>query len=193
LSPLDLLSRVQYLQPLGLVVDWGCGPNEGPISSQVRRLDCDVLVSVDAWDPYIAKIRDEVFSAKSRIFVQSDVLEALTEIAVGLSGKKIDLSICLDIVEHLEDAKAVNFLLGLQAISKAILVWIPIGYAPIDRDTYGGENHELHKHRSTWSVMALELLGFEVELLENFHTPMFGHRVDAAWAYWRIDEVSSNR
>jgi hypothetical protein len=181
LDPFDLLGRIKTINPNPTrVADWGCGMNHSPISKQVRDLHCGVLYSIDAWPEYIAYQYSNTFLARVHIVMQGDVEAVLRH------WKKykphVDLSLCLDIVEHLEKSAAIKWLKGVEKVSDAVLIWIPLGYAPITQDTYGGSNHELHTHRSSWEKEDLEKLGYAVEVLENFHTPMFGHRVDGGWA-----------
>lgn len=162
------------------MIDWGCGLNHSPISSQVVLLECDLLVSVDAWQKYIDEIANKTYAAKKRVLICNNIKSVAK--TFKMKNRQVDLSLCLDIVEHLEMSDALEFLANLDFISKNILIWIPLGDAPVTRDTYGGDNHFYHTHRSTWSMANLEALGYAVEVLEHFHTPIHGHRVDGAWA-----------
>lgn len=186
LPALDLLGRVAALGQHCSVVDWGCGLNHSPVSCQVRDLECDLLLSVDAWPDYLATIRQQSYRARVHEYHLGDVLGIMRFLLD--EGRACDLSLCLDIVEHLEQAEAERFLRGLQQISRAILIWIPLGYAPIAQDSYGGSNHFFHTHRSTWEAADLERLGFAVEVLPDFHTAMFGWPVAAGWACWQEGE-----
>jgi hypothetical protein len=186
------LSRVEALGKHASVVDWGCGLNHSPVSHQVRELDCDVLLSVDAWREYLIRLRGQAhtFRARAHHYLQGEVDEVALSLLdqapdnplPGDLPRHFDLSLCLDVVEHLEKPRALRWLEMLEQVSDRILVWIPLGAAPIDRDTYGGHNDYYHTHRSTWVREDLEALGYAVEVEENAHSAMFGHRVDAAWA-----------
>ena len=184
LEALDLLGRIAAIGRPATVVDWGCGMNHGPISSQVRQLQCDRLVSIDVWPEYVSKVLAEPYAAKEHHCYCTEILQ-FAALAFD-KHRHYDLSLCLDIVEHFEKSSALDFLALVEGLSSHVLIWIPLGYAPITYDTYGGDNDYWHTHRSTWGPEELERLGYAVEVLENFHTPMFGHKVDGGWAYKRV-------
>jgi hypothetical protein len=164
------------------VVDWGCGYNNGSISSQVKKLRCRKLTSVDLAQEYVFSVYTNAieYEADEHEFVISDVRDYARKIVE--EDIVVDLSLCLDIVEHFELEDAMTFVKNVIDKSKITMIWIPLGYAPVTRDVFGGSQHELHTHRSTWDKEMLEGLGFSCEVFPNFHTGMFGHRVDACWA-----------
>jgi hypothetical protein len=159
--------------------------NHSPISRQVRDLRCGYLLSVDACAAYVAQVFAQSYVAEKHDVQIADVRDAVA--ALTTCEERFDLSLCIDIVEHMVMQDAVNFLRDIARISDWVLIWIPLGDAPITQDTYGGTEHALHTHRSTWRAEDLTALGYTLEVYENAHTPMFGHRVDAAWAVKRCE------
>lgn len=180
LDTLDLLGRVKALGAPHTVIDWGCGLNHSPISCQVKELACELLLSIDAWPPYTSAAIAGEYKARSHRVITEDIRDAADHLAE--EGFRTDLSLCLDIVEHLLPEEAIAWLEVVEKLSRAILIWIPLGEAPITHDTYGGENHFYHTHRSTWTREDLEALGYACDVIVDMHTPMFGHRVDGCWA-----------
>ncbi|MCL4553174.1 MAG: hypothetical protein M1305_06460 [Candidatus Marsarchaeota archaeon] len=166
------------------VIDWGCGLNHSPISKQVRDIDCDLLLSIDAWPEYVERSRSTAFKAKRHQALLGDMRAVALKLIER--GDHTDLSLCLDVIEHLPRDDALNFLSRLEIISDRILVGIPLGYAPNDRDTYGGENHCYHAHRSTWTRDDFTGLGYACEVVKKFHSRRYGHRVDAGWACKKV-------
>lgn len=181
-DPWNLLDRIQGART---IVDLGCGTNASPISKQVKEIECDYLLSVDAYQQYLDEIRDEDYKAASHEYRCGKV----TEVVKNLSTK-FDLALCLDIVEHVTKDEAIPFLYALEQVAERVLIWIPIGHCPVKKDPTGGDNHDLHTHKSTWTARDLEALSYNVEVFEDFHTPMFGFRVDAAWAQKSISCAS---
>lgn len=183
-GPLDLITRVNALGKFDKVVDWGCGPYSlNPISAAVLNIECSELISVDIFNKYREAVLQKPRVATKHTFINKDILDLSNEMVN--SGEKTNLSICLDVIEHLPQEEAVQFLENLKLISGVILIWIPLGDAPIEGDSFGHNNMYM-KHLSTWSAKDLRALGYKVQIIKDFHTERFGHRVDGGWA-WHVN------
>lgn len=175
--------------PHRTVIDWGCGLNHSPISKQVKELPCDWLLSVDAWPEYVSKVLCMQLAGEYKAAEHEVLCGDIRDVAYELrqAGQQVDLSLVIDVLEHLYLDDGIAWLADLKAISEAVLIWVPLGYAPVSQDTYGGNNHALHTHRASWEAADLEKLGFALEVVPNAHTAIFNRRVDAGWACWRRD------
>ena len=182
--PIDLATRTDAFAPFTNIVDWGCGPyNLNPISASVLGIDCNLLTSVDIFSSYESIVLPKQTSAKKHIFVCEDILKLSRKMVE--EEQSIDLSLCLDIVEHLEYDDASEFIRNVCQISRVTLIWIPLGNAPIESDEFGyGNEHMIH--RSTWTASQLRALGLKVQVIRDFHTERFGWRVDGGWA-WNVN------
>ena len=188
LNATDLAGRVAALNlpSSPTIVDFGCGKNDGPISNQVRGIKCSCLISVDAWPANIFTVRGSQFKAEQHDIIQGTVQDVLRNLIKD--GLKLDIALCLDIVEHMPKEEARRWVMELDEVFDNILIWIPLGPAKMDHDWWGDSNHELQSHKSEWQAEELNSLGYTVEVFPDFHTAMFAHlglRVDAAWAVKR--------
>ena len=175
----DFKGRLDAIAPK-TAIDVGVGLCHTPLSKQLKDYPFDKLAVMDIHEPYIKVLKSQrkTFVAKEMEFYvgKAQDLDQLLD-----PSHRYDCAILLDIVEHIhtnkfdtqEEAKAVAlaFLRNLEYYVDSVLLWIPLGYCPITGDPWGGENHEAHKHYSTWSGEELLELDYAIEYYPGFHNP----------------------
>lgn len=181
----QMLPRVERV-PHRYVLDLCCGLNHSPVSAQVREIECETLTSVDAYQPYIEALNGQGHNgfpnAKNH---RLHVAEAAGFVrAARQAGERFDLALLIDALEHFHHRDGEELLAALKTIVGAVLIFIPLGYCPINCDTYGGDNHFLHMHKATWEQHELEALGFAVDRYADICTTPSGVRSDGGWALW---------
>ena len=77
----------------------------------------------------------------------------------------------VDIIEHFEMNVGYKLIDDLKQDFNKILLMLPEGKHPQEKDVTGFDAHEYQKHRSFWYVKDIEKLEFTENYLdENFHT-----------------------
>jgi hypothetical protein len=181
MDPLNLKQKFDGLKiEETSVLDLGCGTYGSPISSQMKALPLERLISVDAHQPTIKVLHSDIdnapFAAKQHV---CRIRDASAHVAFALPDA-YDVVTIIDLLEHLEKEDGFRLLDTCKTIAKKrILIWIPLGECP-QGDIAG---NPFQKHQSTWSAEDLEKAGFHVEVFPGFHT-QFTPPVDAAWAFW---------
>lgn len=168
---LDLARRIGQADT---ILDLGCGYNASPVSNQVLKISCSKLVSVDAHPPCIMHLTNSDAAAKDWDIQMSDIISYVENMQTDF-----DCVLLLDVLEHLTKTDGQDLLANLKQHTKRIVIWLPLGNCP--QDPYDGNERQLHQ--STWHENDLMALGFNVEVLRNFHT-QFDPPVSAGWAIW---------
>lgn len=175
----DFRARVDAMAPKTAIYA-GCGLVHTPLSKQLRDYPFDKLTLIDIHEPYIKALKGQrkLFAAKE---IEYHVGKAQNLDQLLTPGYRYDCAFLLDIVEHIHDKKfdtqdeakkvAFTFLGNLEQYVSSIILWIPLGFCPIDRDPWGGDNHEAHRHYSTWQAEDLTKLGYAIEYYPGFHNP----------------------
>lgn len=170
----NLLGRLP--KDLNIVHDLGAGKRDSPVSLQVNQIECEHLVSVEAFEPYLQILLATKPKAKIHDVVKAHLVNSNYKV------KNSDLVLMIDVIEHLEKSDALELIAYLKGASKSIVIFTPEG------DTIGYSNHDmenpLQEHKSMWSGEDFEALGFDVTVYEKFHTHLGNGQVGAIWATW---------
>ena len=160
------------------VVDLGAGKRDSPISEQMKQLECEWLISLEAFDPYLEFLLHGGHKAKLH-----DVIKH--KIETYRFPKDTDVVVMIDVIEHLTKEDALALLARAMEVDslRSIILFTVVG------DTVGYSNHdmgnELQEHKSAWSAEEFEDLGFEVTVYDDFHTHVKDVPVSAMWAIWK--------
>lgn len=129
------------------ILDLGIGAHS-PISRIKPKLKSDVFIlGVDNFEPYIeSNKKDHIHSD----YLKSDILD------IDLHGRKFDCAILLDVIEHFDKEKFLDFIPKLEKMTDKIIIRTPNGY--IDQEEYDGNEYQVHK--SGWTTQELNRLGF---------------------------------
>jgi ubiquinone/menaquinone biosynthesis C-methylase UbiE len=130
------------------VLDVGCGPS-WPMKLLRQKFQYQKVVGVDLYEPYIAKARAEGIHDE---YIIGDVRK------LNLPDKSFDVVICLQVIEHLEKADALEMIKNLERIAKKqVILATPIGemYHP-DED-----GNELQLHKCFFVPEDLQALGYQ--------------------------------
>jgi hypothetical protein len=163
------------------VVDLGAGKRDSPISEQMKRLDCDWLISLEAFEPYLEFLLHGGHKARLH-----DVIKH--KIETYRFPRDTDVVVMVDVIEHLEEEEALDLIERAQNTPsvRTIIIFTPEG------DTIGYSNHdmgnELQEHKSAWFGYEFEDLGFDVTIYENFHTHVKDRPIGAIWAVWNREK-----
>ncbi|MHA2375567.1 MAG: glycosyltransferase family 9 protein [Candidatus Thorarchaeota archaeon] len=185
MDPLNLKSKFGDLKlEETSVLDLGCGVYGSPLSSQMKTLPLQRLISIDAHKPAIDQLHNAIhhspFATKMHICRNREA----TAHASFAQEDAYDVVLIMDLLEHVSKEDALELLERCKIIAKKkILIWIPLGDCP-QGDIAG---NPFQRHQSTWSAKDLEKVGFHVEVFPGFHT-QFDPPVDAAWAFWDKEE-----
>jgi len=174
----QLLARLP--KDLNVVYDLGAGKRDSPVSLQVAEIECEQLISIEPFDPYIPFLLTTRVAAKHHDVVRANLIKSNYKI------KECSLAIMIDVIEHLEKEDALGLLSHLKSVSKNIVIFT------VDGDTLGYSNNEmenpLQEHKSIWTAKEFEEMGFEVTVYENFHNHLGNGHVGAIWAVWKSSE-----
>ncbi len=155
-------------------LDLGCGPGETVIARDILRLPWQRLISIDAFGPYVEKIRMKSSGAK-----QHDIHHLRVENPFPfLEGIDVDLVLLIDVLEHLARRDALKLLCRLEKKARRGVVL----FSPTGQVRQGAlDGNRFQRHRSFWEADDWLRLGYDVEVYEKFH----GHLdppETAAWA-----------
>ena len=136
-----------------IVLDLGCG-----IMQAIKGLKCKNILACDIWAPYLEQLKTEFQT------VQIDMSELNRFI-----DNSYDVVICLDVVEHLEKALALNVLDELKRVcrKKAIVYTPRIFKYNLDAiDNAWGLGHNPHQqHKCLVKIYELRDRGYTVDVV----------------------------
>lgn len=82
-----------------------------------------------------------------------------------------DLVLCIDVIEHFEKEDGLSLLSSIESLSsKRVFIFSPVGYQPQHSDDRGFGNNYFQTHRSWWHPEDLEVRGYNVTLLQGYHS-----------------------
>ncbi|MCL5270396.1 MAG: hypothetical protein M1457_07580 [bacterium] len=159
-------------------MDLGCGPADTVIARQVLEIPWRRLISVEAFIPYVYRLREKTVRA-----AHHDIREVRIEsIFSTFVAREADLALMIDVLEHFPRREALRLLVQLETfVSRGIVLFVPIGDVPQD----DLDQNALQRHRSRWQPEELARLGYEVEVYEGFH----GQLTPPATAAWAIKRL----
>lgn len=104
------------------------------------------------------------------------------------TGRRWDFVLGVDFIEHLARDHAHLVIANMKMAEHAVILFVPEGNHPQDKDFYSMGGDHWQTHRSTWYAEDLEQLGFTVERWVDFHRWAVNDRGNdpgALWAVWR--------
>ena len=132
------------------VLDVGCG--RGIVGGLIRIYrEPERILGIDLFEPYLD------FCEELGVYTEV-AKQDLGRTPFPFKNKEFDLSVALEVIEHLPKPKGQNLLDELQRISKQVMVSTPNHY--FHQDTY--DQNRLQKHLSRWSVQDFERRGYTV-------------------------------
>ena len=149
----------------GKVLNVGVGPGDSWLAQQLPFMPFKQLDHIDVHKPYLDKAAEIPWAAGNVNFIHGDILEQ--------DVSKYDLLLMFDVLEHIQKDKALELL--KTPVNKILFVPLENGY--IRPNTTGIASED---HKSVWSEQELRDLGYQVEVVKNFHS-IPGGMMDAAW------------
>jgi len=141
----------KYIDAEDEVIDFGCG-----LMPTTRKLQCKKLIGIDAWPPYIEKLRNELIHLEHIYLWHLDLGGTLLSAA---NSNSTDVSVALDVVEHFEKDAALNLIQEIERIArKRVIILTPNGFLPQERE----ENSEYQRHRCGFIPAEFEEMGYNV-------------------------------
>lgn len=148
----EVMERI-FRVPFDSLIDCACGFGKWGYLSKIRCSILDrraYLVGCDIWLPNVKFCKDhQVYDDE----VQCDIR------AIPFRDHSFDVAIACEVLEHLSKNDSLEFIVRAQRIAtKRFLVTTPNG--PWHQDEISG--NEFQRHRSAWSSVELQKLGFDV-------------------------------
>ncbi len=141
------------------ILDLGSGPGDSYLRS--RKFRGKDLTCLDIFEPYLKECQ--------RLGFKILHLDAL-ELSKRFKPASFDIILAIDFLEHLEKEKGVRLLADLEKIARRkILIFSPLGWVPMDKDTHGFNNVYYQTHRSAWSLEDFQKRGYDCKVLKNLH------------------------
>ena len=170
----ELLGRLP--KNIDVLADLGAGKRDNAVSSQVSKIVCNHLITVEKFEPYLEILLHCKHTAKTHDVVHADIT-----MKSNYKLPKCDVVLMLDVIEHLIKPDALELLDYLKTITAHIIIFTPVG------DTIGYTNNDsgnpLQAHLSAWTPEEFEALGFEVTVYEKFHAHL--GNIGAMWCTWK--------
>lgn len=108
---------------------------------------------------------------------------------VGQRGlPRWDVALGIDFLEHTDTTLARKIAFAMREVANRVILFVPEGNHPQDKDHYAMGGDHWQTHRSTWYAADLEQLSFTVERWVDFHAWAVNERGNdpgALWATWR--------
>lgn len=133
----------KHISPDDEVIDFGCG-----LMTITRHLRCSKLIGIDAWEPYIERLGNELIDARHIYLCYFELNKKTLSL---MDSKSTDICLAIDVVEHFKKPDAVNLILEMERIArKRVIVFTPLGFLPMEdgkNGTWGAGNPKYQKHR----------------------------------------------
>lgn len=158
-------------------LDLGCGPSETAVARQVLEIPWRRLVSVEAFMPYVYKLREKTAAARRHEICEMRIEQIFEEMVPG----EADIALLIDVLEHFTPKDAYRLLTKVEQFVKGgVVIFSPVGH--VEQEELDG--NAMQRHRSFWQPEDWSRLGYAVDVYEHFHgwlTPP----ATAAWAVKR--------
>lgn len=138
-----------YIRPTDTVLDLGCGDGYA-----TKSLPCRDMVGIDVWEPVKGIYHSQ--------FMLGNIEHARTLV----NGKTFDVVLCLDALEHLEDAGGEAVLKNIDSLATELsIIFTPATFTDnsertVDDDCWAYGN-EYNVHKSLWDVPRLKAHGYD--------------------------------
>ena len=145
------------------VLDAGCGRGIVGCLIKIYR-EPRRIVGIDAFDSYLD------FCGKLGVYTDLRKIDLRTS-SLPFEDKEFDLSVSLEVIEHLPKESGQAFLDELERVSKQVIISTPTRY--FHQDPY--DQNMFQKHVSKWSVQDLKTRGYTVRGVGGLM--IFGHEL----------------
>lgn len=130
-------------------------------------------IGIEIHQPYIDKAKLPLIRGDFREF------EKL------IAPEDMDCALFVDSLEHIEKEEAFDLIKRVQARFVKIILAIPEGEHPQDKDIYDMGADEYQTHRSVWHVEDIQKMGFQhIDFRPEYHEPSPGKSRGAIFAIW---------
>ena len=160
-------------------IDLGCGPAESAVARQVLEVPWRRLVSIEAFLPYLNKLREKTARAARHDVYPMRIQQIFGE----LPAREFDVALMIDVLEHFPQREGLRLLTRLERFAgRGIVLFSPVGLVAQDEL----DDNALQRHRSAWRPEDWARLGYDVEVYEGFH----GQLTPPATAAWAIKRLA---
>jgi hypothetical protein len=125
-------------------------------------------VGIEIWKPYLESHIDHfnVPVFEDCVKIHGNVLEYRSL----LNDYNLDTAMIIDVLEHFDQEVAFDWINNLKKDFKKIILMVPAGDFPQDKDHSGFGADEFQKHRSSWYEEDIKKLEFTEVILDSmFH------------------------
>jgi len=143
----------------------------GKVNSNVKK-----RIGIEIWQPYIDNAKyHNCIKINGSVFDYTSLVDR----------EDFDTAMIIDVLEHFDESDGIKLIESLKNDFNKIILMIPEGDHPQDKDVTGYGAHEYQKHRSTWFAKdVLDKLKFDqVTLFKNFHSQV-GKDTGCVFAVW---------
>lgn len=138
------------------VMEIGCGTG-----NIIQRIKAATRIGLDAFRPVMDSMQEGVVN------IQYDLNLGISNLFLD---NTLDCIIGIDVIEHLHKSAAFELLKDCESIArKYLMFFVPVGEHPQVKDDRGFGNDYYQTHRSSWSPKEMEVLGYDVCFIENYH------------------------
>jgi len=160
------------------VLNLGAGKSDSPLSEMLRYLPFLLITHVDVWEPDLDVLRAAEHQAESTFFLVHDLREPLL-----LASNSYSVVLGLDVIEHLKRRHALALISEAERIaSDRVVFFVPLGPCP---SFAADQPNPYQEHLSIWTADDLEALGYQVDIMEDFHD-FTTSKFDACWAWKEV-------
>ena len=157
------------------ILNLGAGKSDSPISELLRYIPFLLITHVDVYEPDLDVLRTSHHEADSTLFLVHDLRRPLL-----LAHDSYSVVLGLDVVEHLKRHHALAMIEEAEKIaSSRVVFFVPLGHCP---SFSADQPNPYQEHLSVWSAEDFDKLGYEVDIMEDFHD-FTTSRFDACWAW----------
>lgn len=160
------------------VLNLGAGRGDSPISALLKYLPFLFITHLDIYEPDLEVLAGESHVAKLVTFVTHDLRNSLY-----FAKDSFSVVLGLDVVEHLKKRHALTMIEEAERVaSDRVVFFIPLGRCP---SFASDQPNPYQEHLSIWTAEDLEQLGYNVDIMEDFHD-FTTAKFDACWAWKEV-------
>lgn len=158
--------------------DLGAGPAESAIAGQLLQMPWKRLIQVEAFLPYLYKLREKTICARKRHIHEGQIDTIFSAFSPG----EVDIALLSDVIGFLPHREALRLLVRLERfVNRGIVLFVPAG--PRALQVTNGNAYE--QVRSIWQPADFARLGYTVTSYEKLNHAL-APPADAFWAIKRL-------
>ena len=160
------------------VLNLGAGRSDSHISSLLKYLPFLFITHLDVYEPDLEILAGEPHVAKLVTFVVHDLRNPLY-----FARNSFSVVLGIDVVEHLKKRRAITMIEEAERVaSDRVIFFVPLGSCP---SFAADQPNPFQEHLSVWTAHDLENLGYNVDIMEDFHD-FTTSKFDACWAWKEV-------